>query len=119
MQLIGSLLYLSTMTRPDIAYHMSILCSLMHDPTPVAYHAAIDLLLYVSASCLTLHFPGIAKAPNGIDPTLVSSISASGGLVAFSDSTWRRPNHHGYNMFGFVVYFMGAPVSFTSKQLRE
>ena len=118
MQLIGSLLYLSTMTRPDIAYHMSILCSLMHDPTPVAYYAAIDLLLYVSASNLTLHFPGISKAPKGIDPSLASSITASGGLVAFSDSTWRRPNHHGYNMFGFVIYFMGAPVSFTSKQLK-
>jgi len=118
MQLIGSLLYLSTMTRPDIAYHMSVLCSLMHDPTPLAYYAAIDLLLYVSASSLTLHFPGVAKAPSGIDSTLGPSISSSGGLVAFSDSTWRRPDHHGYNMFGFVVYFMGAPVSFTSKQLK-
>ena len=50
LQLIGSLLYLSTMTRPDIAYHMSILCSLMHDPTTVAYYAAIDLLLYFGPS---------------------------------------------------------------------
>ena len=118
LQLIGSLLYLSTMTRPDIAYHMSVLCSLMHDPTPLAYYAAIDLLLYVSNSSLTLHFPGLSKAPSGIDPSMRESISASGGLVAFSDSTWRRPNHLGFNMFGFVVYFMGAPISFTSKQLR-
>ena len=33
LQLIGSLLYL-TLTRPDICYHMSILCSFMHDPSP-------------------------------------------------------------------------------------
>ena len=118
MQLIGSLLYLSTMTRPDIAYHMSTLCSFMHDPTPMAYHAAIDLLLYVSASSLTLHFPGTIKAPSGIDSNLQETIRASGGLVAFSDSTWRRPNHLGYNMFGFVIYFMGPPISFTSKQLK-
>ena len=58
LQLIGSLLYLSTMTRPDIAYHMSVLCSLMHDPTTTAYYAAVDLLLYISNSALTLHFPG-------------------------------------------------------------
>ena len=118
MQLIGSLLYLSTMTRPDIAYHMSTLCSFMHDPTPMAYHAAVDLLLYVSASSLTLHFPGTVKAPSGMDQNLQETIRASGGLVAFSDSTWRRPNHLGYNMFGFVIYFMGAPISFTSKQLK-
>jgi len=118
MQLIGSLLYLSTMTRPDIAYHMSILCSLMHDPTPVAYYAAIDLLLYVSTSNLTMHFPGVVQAPSGLDPSMRESIIASGGLVAFSDSTWRRPDHHGFNMFGFVIYFMGAPISFASKQLK-
>ena len=61
LQLIGSLLHLSTMTRPDIAYHMSVLCSLMHDPTTMAYYAAVDLLLYVSNSVLALHFPGISK----------------------------------------------------------
>jgi hypothetical protein len=118
LQLIGSLLYLSTMTRPDIAYHMSVLCSLMHDPTTDAYYAAVDLLLYVSNSALVLHFPGTSKAPSGIDPSLGESIKASGGLVAFSDSTWRRPDRHGFNMFGFVVFFMGAPISFTSKQLK-
>ena len=118
LQLIGSLLYLSTMTRPDISYYMSVLCSLMHDPTTIAYHAAIDLLLYVSTSSLTLYFPGTSKAPSCLDPSLGESVNASGGLVAYSDSTWRRPNNLGFNMFGFVVYFMGAPISFTSKQLK-
>jgi len=49
---------------------------------------------------------------------LATSIRSSGGLVAYSDSTWRWPHHHGSNMFGFVVYFIGAPVCFTSKQLK-
>ena len=48
LQLIGSLLYV-TLTRPDIYYHMSILCSFMHDPSPDAYYAAIDLQ-YISLS---------------------------------------------------------------------
>lgn len=118
LQLIGSLLYLSTMTRPDIAYYVSVLCSFMHDPSPDAYYAAVDLLLYISHSHLTLHFPGISKSPGGIDASMHESIETSSGLVAFSDSTWRRPNSLGFNMFGFVVYFMGAPVSFTSKHLK-
>ena len=77
----------------------------MHDPATVAYYAAIDLVL---------HFPGTSKAPSGIDPSLGESIRASGGLVAFSDSTWCRPDRHGFNMFGFVVFFMEAPISITS-----
>ena len=47
LELVGSLLYLSTMTRPDISYHMSVLCSYMHDPSIDCYNAALDLLLYV------------------------------------------------------------------------
>ena len=32
-QLVGSLLYLSCMSRPDIAFQMSILCSFMSNPS--------------------------------------------------------------------------------------
>lgn len=60
-------------------------CSFMHDPTPMAYHAAVHLPLYVSASSLTLHFLGMAKAPTGIDSNLQDTIRASGGLVEFSN----------------------------------
>jgi hypothetical protein len=44
LKLIGSLLYLSTITRPDIhiACHMSILCSFMRDPSPDCYAAALN-----------------------------------------------------------------------------
>ena len=119
LQLVGSLLYLSTMTRPDIAYHMSVLCSLMHDPSPAAYYAAIDLLLYVrNTKHLTLHFTGSMQPPASIDSALHPSISTCGGLVAYSDASWRRPNKLGYSMFGFVVYFYGAPVSFAAKNLK-
>ena len=118
LQLVGSLLYL-TMTRPDISYHMSILCSYMHDPSPACYYAAIDLLLYVKYSKhLTLHFTGSMQPPSSIDSKLHSSISTCGGLVAFSDASWRNPDKLGYNMFGYVVYFMGAPVSFAAKRLK-
>ena len=119
LQLIGSLLYLSTMTRPDIAYHLSILCSFMHDPSPACYHAAIDILLYVYATRnLSLHFPGSVKTPLGVDPKLHASIETSNGLIAYSDSSWRKPNELGFNMFGYVIYYGGAPVSYVAKHLK-
>ena len=119
LQLIGSLLYLSTMSRPDIAYHMSILCSFMHDPSPDAYYAAIDLLLYVHhTKHYRLNFSGSVKPPSGVDPKLHSGINTSGGLVAYSDSSWRKPDKLGFSMFGYVIYLYGAPISFAAKNLK-
>ena len=119
LQLIGSLLYLSTMTRPDIAYHLSILCSFMHYPSPACYHAAIDLLLYiVTTRDRSLNFSGSAKVPAGVDSRMHRHVSANGGLIAYSDSSWRRPDKLGFNSFGYVVYLFGAPVSFASKRLK-
>ena len=119
LQLIGSLLYLSTMTRPDIAYHMSVLCSVMHDPSPESYYAAIDLLLYVSKTCdYTFTFSGRVDPPSALESSLHAQVRRNHGLVAYSDSSFRKPNSLGYSMFGYVVYLFGAPISFTSKRLK-
>ena len=47
LQLIGSLLYLSTMSRPDISYYMSVLCRVMSDPSEEAYEQALGILRYL------------------------------------------------------------------------
>ena len=118
LQLIGSLLYL-TLTRPDIYYHMSILCSFMHDPSPDAYYAAIDLLLYVyNTKHYRLTYSGSVRPPSGVDPRFHSSINTSGGLVAYSDSSWRNPDKLGYNCFGYVIYLYGGPISYAAKNLK-
>ena len=79
MQLIGSLLYLSCMSRPDIAFHMSILCSFMSNPSQECYDAAIALLLYCGATkhkalrytgC-TDQFPGLDR--DALKPAIVDN----------------------------------------------
>ena len=118
VQLIGSLLYL-TLTRPDVAYHMSVLCSFMHNPSPAAYYAAIDLLLYLlNTQDYQLRFLGSVKPPTGVDSKLHPSIGSSSGLIAYSDSSWRKPDKLGYNMFGYVIYLFGSPISFVAKNLK-
>ena len=47
LQVIGSLLYVMCMTRPDVAFHVTTLCKFMHDPSRDCYDAAIALLLYL------------------------------------------------------------------------
>ena len=119
LQLIGSLLYLSTMSRPDICYHMSILCSCMHDPSVASYNAAIQLLLYVwKTQEYTLHISGKTSSPNGFDASTSSHISSHHGLVAYSDASWNKTDDFGRNMFGYVVYLYGGPISFTSKRMN-
>ena len=56
--------------------------------------------------------------PSGVNPELHSSISSNGGLIAYSDSTWRRADKLGFNTFGYVVYLFGAPISFAAKRLK-
>ena len=107
------------MTRPDICYHMSILCSFMHDPSPACYYAAIDLLLYiVHTSDTHITFTGSTSVPRGVDASCHASVAAGGGLLAYSDSSWRNPNRLGFNSFGYVIYLFGAPVSYASKRLK-
>ena len=119
LQLIGSLVYLATMTRPDISYYISTLCSFMHSPTREAYQAAIDLLLYVYARPKPLEFFGSSSPPLDIeDRKAKTSIRSSGGLLAYSDSSWRSPNDLGYNMMGYAIYFYGSIVSYASKHMK-
>ena len=119
LQLIGSLLYLSTMTRPDIAYHMSILCSLMHDPTKEAYEAALDFLMYIhTTSHLHISFTGSRDPPLGVSRDVHPSVMRSSGMLAYSDASWNKPDKLGFNMFGYVVYVYGGPVSFAAKRLK-
>ena len=120
LELVGSLLYLSTMTRPDIAYHMSVLCSFMHDPSLDCYNAAVDLLLYVgNTKHYHLRYGGSVAAPDGLkDPTSAKIIEDNCGFVAYSDASWHKPDHLGFNMFGYVVCLYGGPVAFAAKRLK-
>ena len=45
--LVGSLLYASVCTRPDIAYPVGILCRAMGSPTPSLFDAALRVLAYL------------------------------------------------------------------------
>ncbi|KAL1510242.1 hypothetical protein AB1Y20_006566 [Prymnesium parvum] len=98
---------------------MSVLCSMMHDPTVAAFDAAIDLLLYVrDSSTAHLHFPGTPILPPNLPPKIAETIQNQCGLHAFSDASWHKPNSMGYNMYGYAVYLYGGIVSFCWKQIK-
>ena len=105
------------MTRPDISYHMSVLCSYMHDPSIDCYNAALDLLLYVGHTRhYHLKYDGSVTPPIGLGHA--KEISINHGFVAYSDSSWHKPNELGYNMFGYIVFLYGGPIAFAAKRLK-
>ena len=117
LEIVGSLLYLSTMTRPDIAYHMSVLCSYMHNPSVACYNAAIALLLYVAHTRhYYMRYSGSTLPPDGLHHA--SEINSNCGFVAYSDSSWRKPDELGFNMFGYLVMLYGGCVAFVAKRLK-
>ena len=74
----------------DIAFHMSILCSFMSDPSQECYDAAIALLLYVGATKhKTLVYPGLTDAFPGLEnPRLAKNIAGNQGVQAYSLPSW-------------------------------
>ena len=114
--LVGALLYISVMSRPDIAMHTSLLAKFLSDPSPECVDAAIVLLQYLhSTKKKRLHYAGKPHVPSGLEKN-AQDIIGNSGFVAFSDSSWG--NKYPYPMFGYSVYLFGSLVSFASKQLK-
>ena len=124
MNIVGALLFVAVMTRPDIAYHTSMLAKFMSDPTPKAYDLAVNLLLYLAHNpAVTLTYDGRSLVPHALDKRNINplikhrdSIVKNGGFIAYSDSSWG--NKVPYPMFGYCIYLFGGIISFASKQLK-
>ena len=124
MNIVGALLYTAVMTRPDIAYHTSMLSKFMSDPTMEAYELAVNLLLYLAYNPnIPIVYSGSREPPKArgvgdVDAIFkhAHSIRKNGGFVAYSDSSWG--NKIPYPMFGFGIYLFGGLISFASKQLK-
>ena len=125
LQVVGSLLYVSCMTRVDVAFHVTMLCKFMHDPSEDCYKAAIALLLYLghTKDVVGLHYDGTTTAPEGFGQeapdarSIRASIENNAGFVAYSDASWRA-KYNEYSSYGYVVYLYGGVVSFASKFLK-
>ena len=104
---------------PSIPYTYSTRHILPHVYTMLLYSRPSPMLtmpLFTKHYRLTL----VARLdpPSGVDPRFHSSINTSGGLVAYSDSSWRNPDKLGYNCFGYVIYLYGGPISYAAKNLK-
>jgi hypothetical protein len=97
-EIIGSLIYLSTKTRPDISYALTLLSKFNKDPRVMHMNALKDILRYLKGT----KSQELCFKKNQID------------LKAYSDASWRTTPEK--SMSGYFIFLGNNLISWSSKQ---
>lgn len=101
-QLIGDLMYLSTISRPDIAFSTSYLSRYLDKPSSNLWNAAKRVLRYLQGTKdMTLQF---RKNNNDTE------------ITAYSDADWAGDCEDRKSTSGQVIYYRGNLVSWSSRK---
>ena len=120
MGLIGSLLYISNGTRPDVAYHTNYLAQFMQKPTEQAYESAMSVLLYlIKTKDFGITYGGALKPPgfpvrHGTPTVDNDNWVTNLGMHVLSDASWGVPNPYG----GHVIMFANGAISWMSRKIK-
>jgi hypothetical protein len=96
---VGALLYLATMTRPDISYAVGVLCRYMQAPKVEHWKGVKRVLRYLKGTAAL----GIVYRTGG------------GGAVAYADSDFAMDPDSRRSRSGVIILLSGGPVIWTSK----
>ena len=99
--LVGSLMYLSVCTRPDLAYAVGILARFSSKPNRSHWTAAKRVLRYLKGT-----------ANHGIAFTK----SESGECLGYSDADWAGDQEDRKSTSGYLFQMAGGPVSWKSRK---
>jgi hypothetical protein len=104
MHIVGTLLWLSRNCYPEISQGLSQLCSVMSQPTQVAFDAALHMIKYVySQKDRGIRF----NSDGNFDPLCLYDASNKGD---YGDSKVSA---------GYVIMFAGGPISWSSKKAQH
>jgi hypothetical protein len=99
-ELVGSLLYLSVCTRPDISQSVGVLSRYMSKPTEVHWHAAKGVLRYLAGTA---------------DKGIVFSKADSSTVSGYCDADFAGDVDTRRSTTGYVFLINGGAVSWSSK----
>lgn len=101
--LIGTLLYITLGTRPDIAYAVTRLSKYSAHPTQQHLKAAMYILRYLNGTRnLRITYDGASES----------------GLISYSDSDWAENKDDRHSTSGFLQFMANGPVSWISRRQK-
>jgi hypothetical protein len=98
-QLIGSLLYIARMTRPDITFAVSLLSRFMANPGRIHWEAAKRVLKYLK----------------GTKEMKLTFGTQTNGLTGYTDADWASQDHR-HSTSGYIFLIDGGAISWSSKK---
>jgi hypothetical protein len=106
-RIVGSLMYLMTGTRPDLAFSVSILSQFNARPSQAHYNAAIRVLRYLRGT----HDYGLTYRSTQYSPNNDKVI-----LYGYSDADWANDVTSRRSVTGYVFYCCGGVISWSAKR---
>ena len=101
--LIGTLLYITLGTRPDISYAVTRLSQYSAHPTSEHLKAAMHILRYLNGTrSLQIVYRGASRS----------------GLIGYSDSDWAENKDDRHSTTGYVHFMADAAVSWVSRRQK-
>ena len=101
--IIGSLLYLTLGTHPDIAYAVIMMSQFMVNPSEEHIQKALYIVKYVATN------------PNG---KIIYNGKQKEGFVAYSDADWAGDQISRKSVTGYIIKLAGGPVSWVSRKQK-
>ena len=104
---VGTLLYLTKHSRPDISNPVRELSKIMDAPAPAHLKEMYKLIRFV-----------LATKDHGLKFKLMKSMR-KWVLKALSDSDFASDKETRISIYGYVIYFCGIPIAWRSKGMKS
>ena len=113
---LATLMYVAFWTLPHLAYHCSFLGQFMHDPSPLAFDALLDIIIYAYHNRehdVIVYTVGNYHMPRQIPEARREMFDAAFGLHGYCDASWMLRS-----VAGYIVIMCNGPVDWSSKLVR-
>ncbi|CAI7888565.1 unnamed protein product [Closterium sp. NIES-54] len=122
--LVGSLLYATVQTRPDISFSVGQLARVVQNPSEEQVDAAERVVKYLNSNpSIGVQYSASAQVKQkGVEVLKEKGVRLGEGklfLICFTEATWASEIDDSSSVGGYICVVVGGPVSWKSKKQTE